>query len=477
MDLAERNQTLARIGWLGLLVVGCAAVGVLTGVNPTYGLVAAVGIAFAAVVIVNTSAGLILFTILSFLDVLRSGGAAGSFMKIAGLLLFASWLARAATETQRSDDAATPTVSPVMVAGIALVVWSAITIAWAESSGSAFTDTYRYLLNLLLIPIVMGTVRRRDQVVWLAAAFVFGAVVSTLYGFAVPTAPTGSQAAQLTGTLGDANDQAAVLVGALALACGLIGVFRDKPMLRLLTVFAVLISFAGVVNTLSRSGLIALGAMMVAAVFFGGRWRRWAVMGLIVGAVAVVTYFVAIAPVSARQRVTMSDTSGRSTIWKVGWRMVKANPITGVGSGNFPIASIHYLQSSGSVTRADLIVDTPKVAHNIYLEVLADMGIPGLLAFLALVVGALTAGVRAAQEFARLGDRDLELMSRCVVLALVGFMASDFFLSGQFSKQLWLILALAPALLAMARRRAAQEMAMESPEDALGPGSLAPARA
>jgi hypothetical protein len=37
-------------------------------------------------------------------------------------------------------------------------------------------------------------------------------------------------------------------------------------------------------------------------------------------------------------------------------------------------------------------------------------------------------------------------------VALTGVLASDFFLSEQYSKQLWVLLAIGPALLAIARR-------------------------
>jgi hypothetical protein len=39
-----------------------------------------------------------------------------------------------------------------------------------------------------------------------------------------------------------------------------------------------------------------------------------------------------------------------------------------------------------------------------------------------------------------------------VVVSLVALLAMDFFISDQFSKQLWLLLALCPALLAIGRR-------------------------
>jgi hypothetical protein len=44
------------------------------------------------------------------------------------------------------------------------------------------------------------------------------------------------------------------------------------------------------------------------------------------------------------------------------------------------------------------------------------------------------------------------VLGRALVIALVGMLAADFFASEQYSKQLWLLLALGPALLALAQR-------------------------
>ena len=130
--------------------------------------------------------------------------------------------------------------------------------------------------------------------------------------------------------------------------------------------------------------------------------------------------------------------------------MVQAHPGTGVGVGNYQTSAVHYLLQPGVILRPEFIVDTPKVAHNTYLQVLAELGVPGIAMFLAIIGFSLLCILRAARIFERLGDPPMELLSRALLVALCGVLAADFFISEEFSKQLWLLLGLGPALLGIA---------------------------
>jgi putative inorganic carbon (HCO3(-)) transporter len=440
-----------RVGWVVALLVVCAGVGLVSGISPMLGLSVAFGLAFAVATIADLTAGVVFFVFLSFLEVITSGSGT-TITKLAGLVLFGSWFAANARTQARSTRTRPALYTTLAVAGVALFGWSAISATWAESAGTALSSTERYGLNILLIPIVVAAVRRREHVLWILTAFVAGAVFSTVDGFLTSSSAGSGGFGRLTGTVGDPNELAAVLVAAIPICLALAGTLRARPVLRALTLGAALLCLAGTINTLSRGGLLALGAVLLAAVLFGGRWRPQATALLVVTALATVGYFGVIAPLAAQQRVTSADSSGRTDIWTVGWRMVKAHPLNGVGSGNFQNAEVHYLQAPGAITKngANLIVNVPHVAHNIYLEVLADLGIPGLLAFLGVVAAAIAATIKAARMFNRQDDREMELIARSMFLVLVGFMTADIFLSGEFAKQLWIAFAVSAALLKLA---------------------------
>jgi O-antigen ligase len=193
---------------------------------------------------------------------------------------------------------------------------------------------------------------------------------------------------------------------------------------------------------------------LAAAVFVGGQRRRIGVAVVIVAVgLSTVGYFAFAASEEARERVTtLGSGTGRTDIWTVAWRMVDEDPVRGVGVGNFRTASIHFLLQPGAILRDEFIVDRPQVAHNSYLQVLAELGVPGLVLFGSLLIAGLMAAWRAANEFARQGDAFMETCARGVVLALVALFVADFFASDQLNKELWLLLGLGTALLGIARR-------------------------
>jgi O-antigen ligase len=78
--------------------------------------------------------------------------------------------------------------------------------------------------------------------------------------------------------------------------------------------------------------------------------------------------------------ITADQTSGRSHIWKAATAVIKDHPITGVGYGNWKIASIPYEQNDYS----DFTISLH--AHNDLLETTGELGIFGGLAYLLIFV-------------------------------------------------------------------------------------------
>lgn len=448
-----------RIDWTGInlaagLAVTCALVGVIAGIDPRIAIAASLGIAFVLLVIADLTVGLVAFTVLTFIALVPDvGGPAVSFLKVSGLLLAFSWLALVTTRNDAQSDFLSEHGGFTALV-LVFLAWIGLTAVWAEEPNATLETVSRYGLNAALFLIVFTAVRRREHALWLAAALLIGASLAAVYALVVPPEDP-AELSRLGTSIANPNELAsAVLVGfavGVALSAGAV----RRGVARAGAAFLACLCLLALFLTLSRGGLAALAVAVVAGIVFGGRWR-WGVAALGVAiALSAVFYFQAVASPEARERVTSTaseEGEGRTDLWQIGWRMVEDKPTTGVGAGNFEHASVHYLLEPGTIRRDEFIVDEPKSAHNMYLQVFSETGVVGLVLFSSILLLSLSCVVRAAWAFARRGDTQLELLSRGVFVALLALLAADFFGSRQYAKELWLLLGLAPSLLAIARR-------------------------
>ena len=439
--------------WQGALTLAALGVGLLAGIDPIRSALAAAALAVMFIVLSDLTLGLCLFAFLAFLDYYYPNVAT---LFVLGLAM--SWLAAVTAGGQRGREfVATHPGATWLIA--LLPAWAAMSLLWAEASPPATSAVVKYAVNGALFLIVFTAVKTRRHVVLVLGAFVLSAAFSAAYGLVVPAESTSyDELERVGGAIGDPNALARLLVAGLVLASLLAATGLITSANRLLAASAAVVCAAGLVLTLSRGGLVALAFALVAALVFAGRWR--AQVGVLVVGVGLIAggYYVAIATPEAQERLTTSNGgSGRTDLWRVGWAVVEDRPVLGAGAGNFGVVSRGYLGEAGLLRRSDLIVSTSNVLHNTYLGTLVELGVVGACLLLAILGFSLGCLVRAARTSMRAGDAGMELLARGLFVALVAMLAADFFISEPYNKHLWLLLALCPAVLAVARDRSVPE--------------------
>jgi O-antigen ligase len=116
----------------------------------------------------------------------------------------------------------------------------------------------------------------------------------------------------------------------------------------------------------------------------------------------------------------MAVRPGRLTLWGAAVRMFRARPLFGVGPDNYRLLYGRY---------STLRVADPRVhSNNMYLEVLAGMGVVGSVALLWLGVSSARAAFRAARSSA-IG---LGVAAACAAIAVHGLVDSFLAFTGTY---------------------------------------------
>jgi O-antigen ligase len=419
----------------------------------------------------NLTWGLAAVAALSFLEAIPAVAGQGlSGSKLLTAMVVFAWFAVITTQRQTREFfwKDHPFLSAIIAAFLAWVLFSA---TWAQIPTLALTVLGSYGLALLLFPVTYTAMKDIVEVKRLLGVLVFFAFIAAMYGFIIDPSASGASGGdptaelnRLGGSIGDPNRFAAKVLPGVIIAMAL-ALVTKAPLGRLFFWGAAGVGIIAVLLSLSRGGLIAAAAVCVLAPLItqGSRGKVTFVVCCVIGLGVVALY--ALTPPESRQRITESDGgNGREDIWKVGWRMVQAHPVNGIGAGNFENTSIQYLIQPGAIQRDEYFIAAPKVAHNSYLHVLAELGYVGLTLFMGIIVIGLTCLYKAGRAAMRIGDHDLRILSQALFLAALSVLVANFFISEQLAKLPWLLLALGPAMLAIARDR---ERELQSAQPAL----------
>jgi O-antigen ligase len=246
------------------------------------------------------------------------------------------------------------------------------------------------------------------------------------------------------GIFGNPNDLATALNLLLPFAVAL--TLISKGFARLFYLGCAVVLTVGVLVTLSRGGFLGLIATGGALLWKLGRGRR---LKAILGGALICGFLFSVMPGGYGNRIATifnaeQDQTGsaqlRSELMKRAASIAINRPIIGVGMGNFHIYSIRE-----------------KGAHNAYLEIAAELGAMGLIAYLVVIFAPLrslrrierqTIGRRSKSE------REMYWLSVCIQAAFITYMVCSFFSSIQY---LWYLYYTAAYAVALRQVHAAEE--------------------
>ena len=257
------------------------------------------------------------------------------------------------------------------------------------SRGDRPVEITRYIEYVKIIFIAIFTtsvIRTREHLrmlVWvIAMCFAFFGVKSGIAGIVklgnvyIKRGPGGM--------LEDNNDFALALAMSVPLLVHL-GTSERRDILRRGVYLMIPLVMITVILTRSRGGTLSMGVMTMILI-----WRsRNRVMGFALGAAAVGAVLI-LAPREYIARIktikdyqTESSAASRIRAWKVAGRMIRDNPLTGVGFRRF---QMNYLDYEPNPSPDQLRGEGTIVAHNSYLQVWAECGTPAFILYMSMLL-------------------------------------------------------------------------------------------
>ena len=301
--------------------------------------------------------------------------------------------------------------------------------------------------------LIANVVREKRDVTLLLGAVLASAFLASGYGLlqylgALPGAPNATGLDRIISTMGNRNFLGGFLSYLLLPSFVLLLRPRSKcvraaALLLIAFNFGTLMlvnQMAPMVGLVAAVILLVVGLVLFRPIEPIRRNRAWLIALLVILAVTFLIEAPA-GPLNSVVGLSRSETSWIGRIWErnsgrtreldwwVGFEMLKARPLTGVGLGNYKLAFLPYKAAFLSTPRGeaytDLRVSRAAQAHGDYVQVAAELGTLGLLA----LIGAVAAlGISLWKRLRRNPDEpdrlDLLLYAAGLVVFLVHALVS-----------------------------------------------------
>ena len=266
---------------------------------------------------------------------------------------------------------------------------------------------------------------------------------------------------RIAGPVGDPNYYAEIMLVLVPLALDR-ALAESSRTLRFLAVWALVVCTLSVIFTFSRGGFLALAVIIVLRLVLRPPNMRTL---FIIGALCVALWMLLPANYTSRL-VSVADLvpapdqnarsfedslRGRYSAVLVGLRMFQDHPVLGVGKMNYAVNYQYYSQALGIDSKS-----WQQAAHNLYLEVLSETGLVGIVFFGALLLFMFRDMRRARAMLIEAQMPQYAEMIFALTLGITGYLVASIFLHAAYPRYFWVLVGIALATPELAQHELAR---------------------
>jgi hypothetical protein len=333
----------------------------------------------------------------------------------------------------------------------ACVTGATVTSTWRGGSLPVLIDFLRTALPLiLLIPAVVNS---NEDLTKVMKAIGWAGIATIAIGFTTKEMSQGRLVLKDAPSIGNSNDYAAYLIYVFPFVMFLLYSRNAKAIHKLLGLIVVPAGLYQILSTGSRGGLVAMAVMMLVVLWMSSTAVR---LSILVGVPILALAALPFVPAQSLERMeslfksseqgprteAAESRQARTLLLEESIRLTFQNPLLGVGPAQFQTSENDAAKAAG---RKGMWHET----HNTFTQVSSECGIPALIFFLC----ALATAFRSLFKLKRDDDPLISGLARIVLISMVGFSASIFFLSHAYDFPLIISCSLAITMLQLSGLR------------------------
>ena len=427
----------------------------------TFALLGLMGVALVMAILINPSLGANILLIAVFSNVSRSltdNGLPGVIKPLVAVVFVAILVRNYYVGQIPLHRPKTMRVEIFLIAYLFAVVASILVASERDLAIERIIDLAK---DIVIIYCILFCLRRPQD--WKNAALIVVIVVTALSLLGLFQVASGNYSQtfmdfarvdtdnRLAGPINEPNMWGQVLIAVIPFV--IFGILRESSKMKLFYIGSLVILLVELLNTYSRGGYLAFLVVLFLIIFFFTRFNFLVVFSAVaVGVLALpllppqyVERFQTITALSSENQSAVYEEAsfrGRTSEILTGLTMFADHPLLGVGAANYPVNYQKYAQIIGLEVRTE-----QREAHSLYVEILAETGIIGFLAFMGIVSFLFLALARMKTELSKTKYFD-EWSSHisAMQVSLIGYLFAAIFLHGAYIRFLWMLTALALAL-------------------------------
>ena len=354
---------------------------------------------------------------------------------------------------------------PLVLFGL-FILWSAVTAPMARFPDITWQrlEDFAKLWLIFLASANVAQSRRQLHILIIAWLGVYALypVRGTLFNFVFGFSEAGRYAWNFI--FANPNDLAALSLPILALCIAALQGEHSRGWIRTSALAGVVVLPALIFLTQSRGGILALLTLGLLVLVEYRRQARSLALGVLAAGVIVLaappevwTRLSNLTRASDTEQLGAVDTEGsakqRFEIWKVAVEIIADHPVSGVGIGGYPGVHREYALSGQFLPTARGARDT----HSIYLNLLAETGLPGFVIFMGMLLAVLLQTRSAAKALTKT-DPAASRQLTTLAIGLIAYLQAGLFGTTHRVAFLYLYLGIVASAIVILRQRQAERV-------------------